>query len=342
MAATTNTQLEDNFVYSPFAVDVMRDPYPYYKILRDKYPVYWLEQYDAWAISRYNDIQKLLSDPQAHLTTTEGTLMSPSMMRKRNSGVVPAPHLNPLDIFPNLPSPYYERIRQSAIGPLRPNAVAQLEEFIRARVRERLDELVPRGRFNATVEFGGYVAAGTTCQIAGIPLSKASHLLEVVNRATARDPEKGGFAADYPETFNQLFALLTELVRGRRQAGADGSNRMVDGLLNLQLNGRHLTDDEVAGQLVSIIVGATETLPKVVGAGLLELWRHPEQRREVLADLKRNAAVAFEEMLRFGAPAQWFTRTVVDKPYTLAGQELKPGHRVIILLRLGQPRRAGI
>ena len=36
-------------------------------------------------------------------------------------------------------------------------------------------------------------------------------------------------------------------------------------------------------------------------------------------------------MLRFGAPAQWFTRTVVDKPYTLAGQKLMPGHRVIIL-----------
>ena len=95
MAATTNTQLEDNFVYSPFAADVMRDPYPYYKVLRDKYPVYWLEQYDAWAISRYNDIQKLLSDPQAHLTTTEGTLMSPSMMRKRNSGVVPRAPLKP-------------------------------------------------------------------------------------------------------------------------------------------------------------------------------------------------------------------------------------------------------
>jgi cytochrome P450 len=331
MGATTNTQLDDNFAYSPFAIDVMRDPYPYYKILRDKYPVYWLEAYDAWAISRYNDIQQLLSDPQAHLTTTEGTLMSPSMMRKRNAGVVPAPHLNPLDIFPNLPSPYYEKIRQSAIGPLRPYAVGQLENFIRTRVRERLDELIPRGRFNATVEFGGYVAAGTTCQIAGIPLAKAPHLLDVVNRATARDPEKGGFAADYPETFNQLFAILTELVRGRRQAGADGSNRMVDGLLNLQLGGRHLTDDEVAGQLVSIIVGATETLPKVVGAGLLELWRHPAQRREVLADLNRNAAVAFEEMLRFGAPAQWFTRTVVDKPYTLAGQELKPGHRVILL-----------
>jgi cytochrome P450 len=125
--------------------------------------------------------------------------------------------------------------------------------------------------------------------------------------------------------------MLTELARGRRHAGADGSNRMLDGLLNLEIEGRHLTDDEVASELVSIVVGATETLPKVVGAGLLQLWRHPEQRAEVAADLKTNAPIAFEEMLRFGAPAQWFTRTVVDNPYTLGEYTLMPGHRVIIL-----------
>jgi cytochrome P450 len=331
MPSSAIANFEKDFVYDPFAVDVMRDPYPYYKVLREKYPIYRLEQYDAWAISRYEDIHKLLSDPKAHLTTTEGTLMSPSMMRKHNGGVVPAPRLNPLEIFPFLPSPYYEQIRQSAIGPLRPNAVAQLEEFVRARVRDRLDELIPRGRFNATVDFGGYVAAGTTCRLAGLPLSEAPRLLEVVNRSTRRDPEKGGFAADYPEAITELFAILTGLARSRRRAGADGTNRMVDGLLNLKVEGRHLTDEEAAGELVSIVVGAAETLPKVVGAGLLELWRHPEQRAEVAADPRPNARIAFEEMLRFGAPAQWFTRTVVDKPYTIRGHTLMPGHRIIIL-----------
>ncbi len=32
-----------DFASDPFAVDVMRDPYPYYKVLRDGYPVYWLD-----------------------------------------------------------------------------------------------------------------------------------------------------------------------------------------------------------------------------------------------------------------------------------------------------------
>ena len=331
MAAVSSSNLEENFAYDPFAVDVMRDPYPYYKVLRKKYPIYRLEQYDAWAISRYNDIIKLLTDPQAHLTTTEGTLMSPSMMRRHNSGIVPPPRLDPLDMFPNLPRPWYEQIRQSAIGPLRPHAVAQLEEFIRGRVRERLDELIPRGRFNATVDFGGYVSSATACRLAGLPISQAPLILQLVNRSTTRDPEHGGPSKEFQDTSAQLFGILSDLVRSRRKAGADGSNRMVDGLLKVEIEGRRLTDEEIAWHLIVIMVGATETLPKVVGAGLLELWRHPQQRTEVVANLKPNVAIAFEEMLRYGAPAQWFTRTVVDHPYTLRGHTLMPGHRVIIL-----------
>ena len=319
------------FAYDPFAPDVMRDPFPYYKVLREKYPIYRLEQYDAWAISRYEDILKILTDPQAHLTTTEGTLISPSLFRRRNSGKVPPPRLNPMDMFPNQPIPYYEQVRQAFIGPLRPHAVSELEGFVRARVRERLDELIPRGRFNATVDFGGYISSGTACQLAGLPLSDAPRLLELVNRSTTRNPEMGGMSDDYPETAGQLMGMLADLARSRRKAGADGSNRMVDGLLNLEIEGRHLTDEEIASHLIVIMVGATETLPKVVGAGLLELWRYREQRAQVAADLKANVPIAFEEMLRYGAPAQWFSRTVVDHPYTIRGHTLMPGHRVIIL-----------
>ncbi len=321
----------DRFVYDPFAPDVMRDPFPYYKVLREKYPVYRLDQYDAWAIARYEDILKILTDPQAHLTTTEGTLISPSIMRRHNSGKVPRPRLNPIDMFPNLPSPYYEQIRQAAIGPLRPFAVSQLEGFIRDRVQKRLEELIERGRFNATVDFGGYVSSGVACRLAGLPLSEAPRLLELVNRSTTRNPEQGGPSAEFQHTTAQLVAMLADLVRSRRKAGADGSNKMVDGLLRVEIEGRRMTDEEIAAHLIVIMVGATETLPKVVAAGLLELWRNPRQRAEVIADLPTNVPIAFEEMLRFGAPAQWFSRTVIDHPYTIRGHTLMPGHRLIIL-----------
>ncbi len=71
-----------------------------------------------------------------------------------------------------------------------------------------------------------------------------------------------------------------------------------------------LTDDEIVTQIRAIVAGGIETVPKVVAAGLLELWGHPEQRFEVGRDPGR-CATAFEEMVRFGGPLQWVGRTLV-------------------------------
>jgi cytochrome P450 len=124
---------------------------------------------------------------------------------------------------------------------------------------------------------------------------------------------------------------VTEVVRARRAAGADGRYPLIDGLLEYRLMGRALTDEEISGSvLATVLFGGVETLPKVVAHGLMELWRHPDQRRQVRAD-PANCARAFEEMLRYCAPAQWFSRTV-RHPITIAGQELGTGHRIFPLL----------
>jgi cytochrome P450 len=63
----------------------------------------------------------------------------------------------------------------------------------------------------------------------------------------------------------------------------------------------------------------------------MELAAAPAQRRAIAASPARNVAVAFEEILRYCAPAQWFMRTVKE-PVTIAGQKLEPGQRILTLL----------
>ena len=50
------------FAYDPFGPDVKADPLPFYKVLRDEYPAYFMEQYDAWAISRFDDVWNILNE----------------------------------------------------------------------------------------------------------------------------------------------------------------------------------------------------------------------------------------------------------------------------------------
>ena len=315
------------FSYDPFALEVMTDPLPFYKILRDRYPAYFIEQYDAWAISRFQDVWDVLNDAEGRITTTEGTLMFKEQMVVSNGGVVPEPCYNPLQVLSYTESPIHEEIRQAVIPPLRRSAVARLEGFIRSLAKSRLDELVPQGRFNVTREYGGLVAAGTMCHLFGMPLSDA----ELVFDAVLASAPGAQDLSHQQRQYQRLCERVTAIVRDRRATGAEGEYPLVDGLIHYRLDGRPLTDEEISVSVLAVVLfGGVETLPKVVAHGLMELGRHPDQRRQVAAD-PSNCTAAFEEMLRYCAPAQWFSRTV-KKPITIAGQELGVGHRIFPLL----------
>jgi cytochrome P450 len=59
--------------YNPFSDEIIKgDPLPIYKRLRDEAPAYYLEQYDTWVLSRFEDIWKASGDMK-HLTAAKGT-----------------------------------------------------------------------------------------------------------------------------------------------------------------------------------------------------------------------------------------------------------------------------
>jgi cytochrome P450 len=317
------------FAYDPYDPEVMADPLPYYRVLRDEHPAYWLPQYEAWALSRFEDVWQVLSDREGKVTTTEGTLMFREQLAAPNHGVVPEPSYDPVVQLSYTESPVHEELRHAVGAPLRRPAAARLEDFIRAQARALLDALVPLGRFDITVDYAGVVAAATMCHLFGMPLDRAASVRDLVFHAGpgVQDPEQNR------RDFASLSAVVAGVVQERRAAGADGSVPLVDGLLRYRLDDRPLSDEEVTGAvLVTVLFGGVETLPKVVAHGLMELWRHPDQRRAVASAASPGAAeTAFEEMLRYCAPAQWFTRTV-RRPIVVAGQELGAGHRIFPLL----------
>lgn len=45
-----------------FAQEHLEDPFPLYHMLRDAGPIVWLKQHNVWAVSRFADVQAILSD----------------------------------------------------------------------------------------------------------------------------------------------------------------------------------------------------------------------------------------------------------------------------------------
>jgi cytochrome P450 len=317
-----------DFSYDPFGPEVMADPLPYYQVLRDHFPVYYLNEWDTFALSRFADIWDVLAVNDGTFVASEGTLPSAATLAHHNDGPVADPPWHPLPFHAVFDAPIYDGVRQAHSKSFRPRAAAQWEHRIRTLANERLDELLPRGTFDLTQEYGGIVVASVICELLGIPVEFAAEVLASVNAGSLAEPGSG---VDTAQARPNYLDYLIPAVQ-RRRADAGGELPVVDGLLGYRLPDDSALDDvEVATQMLCVFIGGTETVPKVVAHGLWELLRHPAQLDAVRADAEANVPVAREEMIRYCAPAQWFARTA-RKPFTMHDTTIEPGQRIITLL----------
>ena len=314
--------------YDPFSKEVMANPQPFYQRLRKETPALYLEKYDTWVFSRFQDIIDVLTVGNNTFIATETTLPTPELLANHNHGEVSQLPVDPVPNGAMTGSPHFEVLRNAHIKPFRPSYVRSLAGLVERLANERLDELLPRREFDLTQEYGGIVSASVVCHLLDMPLSRAGEVLGLVNSLSQTDQEKGG--TDVAATVGRCVAILIEYVARRRDAGADGSVPLIDGLVQLGYYGRPLTDEEIATQLVCSFVGGTETVPKITAHGLMELNARPDQMAEVRANLEENVPVAVEEMIRYCAPAQWFARTA-HKDVQVAGADIRKGQRIIVL-----------
>lgn len=318
-----------DFTYDPFDARVMANPLPYYRILRDRYPVYYMPQWDTFALSRFEDIWRVLEVNDGTFVASEGTLPAAAVLARHNAGPVNDPPLHPLPFHAVFDADLYGEIRRAHTQPLRPRAVAGLRDRIRALANERLDLLLPQGSFDLTQDYGGVVVASVVCELLGIPTDLAPQVLAAVNAGSLAEP---GVGVEVAQARPNYLEYLVPSVQRRRSDPSGDALPVVDGLLGYRLpDGSALSDVEAATQMLCIFIGGTETVPKIVAHGLWELSRRPDQLAAVRTDANANVPVAREEMIRFCAPAQWFARTA-RKPFSIHDETIRPGQRIITLL----------
>ena len=119
--------------YDPFSAEVMEAPLPIYKRLRDEAPAYHIEKYDAWALSRFQDIWDYSSHPA--LSTASGT--TPSQLLTKVQPVTPM--LNLMD------PPDHTQLRAKVKPFFAPRAIKALEPKMREIVTACLDDVLPKG-----------------------------------------------------------------------------------------------------------------------------------------------------------------------------------------------------
>jgi cytochrome P450 len=309
---------------------MLADPYPVYAQLRREGPVHLLPQYGAIAIACFEDIWQVIGDPE-HFTIVEGPVfVREQLLEPFQLGAVPP--ADPARTFATWDPPLHSKIRAVMAPHFGPGTVGKLEERGRTAARECLAELVPRGRFDVARDYAAPVSVELISRIIGLPVEDGVQLTQLVNRASRRDPGKPGFTEAGMEAQGQIHAYIQDQVSRRRAQGPDGSTTL-DALLVAEVDGARLDDVQIATQLLTLLAGGAETMPKIIAGGARELALAPDQRAALAAD-PSLAKDAFEEMLRHQGVLQHVGRTALCE-VEINGQTFPAGQRIFCLLQSG-------
>ncbi|MEM7409467.1 MAG: cytochrome P450 [Myxococcota bacterium] len=303
--------------YNPFSEEIMADPYPIYRQLRAEAPVYRLADYPCWALSRFEDVWNASMDAKSY-SVAQGT--TPAQQLTKVQPVTP--------MINNLDPPDHTRLRSQFRPFFGPARVRALDPTIRELFSKALDELVERGGGDLVGEFGTRVATKVASIVAGIPLEDGEMLYELVKRFFGREEGVDGMTEDGIAAMMEMFAYFGELTRKRRAQGTNGADPL-DVLIEFEQDGRPLVDDEIASHMSMLLIGGSETFPKVFANLARRLAEFPEQRAKVAAD-PSLAPDAFTEGLRYDMPTQFLGRTLL-RDVEIRDQKLREGESVIFL-----------
>src|SRR5438552_13788219 len=138
--------------YDPLAADVVADPYPWYRRLRDEAPLYHHERLDFWVVSRYEDV---LAGARAH-----GVLSSAESVMYARA---------PLPMMLTIDPPDHTRLRRIVARDFTPTAVKAWRPVVDRLAREIFDEMLDQGTVDVVPALANPLPLKVIAEVLGVP-----------------------------------------------------------------------------------------------------------------------------------------------------------------------------
>jgi len=301
--------------FDPFSESYFDDPFSVYKQLRDEARAYYHEELDCYFLSRFDDIWDAVNS--GHFSHRKGTNSQDLLVGKM-------PNLALSSMTP----PHHTALRKLLWPFFSPSATRRLEPFVREHAQTFIDEAIERGSIDANGELGRRISVRVAFKIIGLPLRDADRVAELVGLAFDRSPEIKGPNQRALDAQAELHGYLESRIRDRQESPGEGD--LLDSLIAYRFEGEALPFAQLLSNIYLLVVGGTETLPKVFAGGLHQLWTHPEQRRELAEDLSL-AQDAFWEMLRYEMPTLMLGACAEQDTEIGSGTKIPAGQKIMHL-----------
>jgi cytochrome P450 len=319
MTTTTASDL----TYDPYDIGINADPYPVFRRLREEAPLYRNDEYDFYALSRHDDVERGLVDRETYISGRGAILELIKADMAMPPGVL---------IFEDPPVHTLHRGLLSRV--FTPKKMNALEPQIRAFCARSLDPLVGSGGFDFVRDLGAQMPMRVIGMLLGIPDEDQETIRDDADATLRTQPGKPMQVTGDRFATGELFA---DYVEWRAQHPSDD---LMTELLHAEFEDetgatRRLTREEVL-TYVHVVAGAgNETTTRLIGWAGKVLADNPEQRRQLVAD-RSLIPNAIEELLRYEPPAPHVAR-YVNRDVEHHGQPVPAGS--VMLLLVGSANR---
>ncbi|MGH7813192.1 MAG: cytochrome P450 [Candidatus Binataceae bacterium] len=265
------------------------NPYPHLARLREIDPVNQTPV-GIWRLLRHSDVDRLLTDVNCGVRTTDGLLFGADEERdgRRTFMLTQDP-------------PNHTRLRKLVSHAFTPSALNAWRENIQRVVDQCLDRVAESGKMDVIRDLALPVPSTIICEMLGVPISDRERFTKWTGQATF-----GLAAAIVPrEVLEMAKTAGAELERYFIDLIAERRAHLGDDLMSLLIRaeeaGDKLSQEELMSQSIGLLIAGFETTIGLIGNGVRALLSNPDQLEKLRAN-PGLAPKAVQECLRYDGP----------------------------------------
>lgn len=299
-------------LFNPRSAEFHRNPWKVYKQLRSESPVFWNEEHQFWALSRFDDVRSALYDWETY-SNQGGVVVGDGGFFK--------PFLLIMD------PPYHTRLRRLMVDILTPRRFNSLEQVVRQQARQLLLAHKDKGSIDLAADFSALLPMSIIGRLLGIPEDMDKQFVAwghaIGNIDGTGSKEQGRRAVEAIGHIYQYYDCAFD-----ERLLAPARDDVIGKIVELEKSGE-IDRDEAIGFGFLITIAGSETTTRLIANMIKLLDLHPQFKADLLADHSRIPG-AVEETLRYDSPTYLETRTL-KKDVQLHGCVMRAGDKIALL-----------
>lgn len=296
--------------------------------VRKSDPIHWVDvpggtggfgDTGYWLITKHADVKEVSKRNDIFGSSPDGAIpVWPQGMERAQIDLQKA-------VLLNMDAPQHTRLRKIISRGFTPRAVGRLEEELRIRAQKIAETAAAQETGDFVEQVSCELPLQAIAGLLGVPQEDRDKLFRWSNEMTAgEDPEYSHI--DPAISSVELITYAMQMADDRaKNPGED----IVTQLVEADIDGEKLSDDEFGFFVVMLAVAGNETTRNSITHGMVAFSQNPDQWELYKKERPETAA---DEIVRWATPVSAFQRTALEDT-ELNGVQIKKGQRVVMSYR---------